>query len=84
MICGRLFLGCCCCPLCVVHSVARSGHQNQTPTNEPQISAILNLDSLRDRAWQVQACSAKMGEGLQEGMEWVVSRIGDSKKEEKK
>ncbi|CAM9665664.1 unnamed protein product, partial [Phaeothamnion confervicola] len=37
-----------------------------------EISEGLNLTSVRDRAWVVQACSAKTGEGLQEGMEWIV------------
>jgi len=26
--------------------------------------------------WNIQACSAKTGEGLQDGMEWVVDKIG--------
>ena len=37
------------------------------------ITAALELDSIGDRVWQIQACSAKTGEGLQEGMEsWAL------------
>lgn len=35
----------------------------------------LQLTSFRDRAWQIQACSAKTGDGLQEGMEWVMAQV---------
>ena len=31
------------------------------------ISVGLNLTAIKDRAWQIQACSAKTGEGLAEG-----------------
>jgi ADP-ribosylation factor-like protein 3 len=42
------------------------------------ISKGLNLSTIRDRMWNIQACSAKTGEGLQEGMEWVVEKIDNS------
>ncbi|CAM9722498.1 unnamed protein product, partial [Laminaria digitata] len=42
-----------------------------------EISQGLNLHTIRDRTWFIQAASAKTGEGLQEGMEWVVSQIND-------
>merc|ERR1712190_316577 len=45
-----------------------------TPADE--ISAALNLGTIGDRTWTIQACSAKDGTGLQEGMEWVVSNVG--------
>ena len=32
------------------------------------ISLGLNLTAIRDRAWHIQACSAKSGDGLAEGM----------------
>merc|ERR1712061_295731 len=41
-----------------------------TPADE--ISEALNLVSIADRTWTIQACSAKDGNGLQEGMEWLV------------
>mmetsp|Transcript_20503 Transcript_20503/g.41028 ORF Transcript_20503/g.41028 Transcript_20503/m.41028 type:complete len:190 (-) Transcript_20503:19-588(-) len=40
-----------------------------------EISTALNLHTIRDRPWQIAACSAKNSEGLQEGMEWVVQSM---------
>eukprot|EP01041_Mallomonas_annulata_P001826 gene1826-3537_t len=40
-----------------------------------EITAALDMDGLRDRTWHILPCSAKSGEGLQEGMEWVVEQI---------
>mmetsp|Transcript_39986 Transcript_39986/g.87304 ORF Transcript_39986/g.87304 Transcript_39986/m.87304 type:complete len:183 (-) Transcript_39986:129-677(-) len=40
------------------------------PANE--IADSLGLHQIRDRSWTIQACSGKLGEGLQEGMEWLV------------
>eukprot|EP00435_Cladocopium_sp_Y103_P023143 s1811_g5.t1 len=37
-----------------------------------EVSGALELDAIGDRVWQIQACSAKTSEGLQEGMEWLV------------
>lgn len=42
-----------------------------------EISQGLNLHTIRDRTWFIQAASAKTGEGLQEGMEWIVSQINE-------
>ena len=41
------------------------------------ISVGLNLTAIKDRAWQIQACSAKTGEGLAEGMQWLVKCVAD-------
>merc|ERR1712110_692773 len=41
------------------------------PANE--ISDCLNLSAISDRQCTIQACSAKGGTGLQEGMEWIVT-----------
>ena len=40
-----------------------------------QISEALHLHNIRDRDWQIQACSAKTGAGLQEGIEWVLKTV---------
>ena len=40
-----------------------------------EISEGLNLPSIRDRPWNIQPCSAKNGDGLQEGMEWIVENM---------
>ncbi len=44
-----------------------------------EITAELNLNELRDRTWQILPCSARTGEGLQEGMEWLVEQINQPK-----
>jgi ADP-ribosylation factor-like protein 3 len=43
-----------------------------------EIAESLNLHTIRDRPWQIQACSAKSGEGLQEGMEWLVKTMQEA------
>lgn len=40
-----------------------------------EIMDTMNLNSIKDRAWQIQACSALSGEGLQRGMEWIQKNI---------
>jgi len=37
------------------------------------IATKLSLADITDRTWQIAACSAKTGDGLAEGMEWLVS-----------
>ncbi|XP_022080702.1 ADP-ribosylation factor-like protein 3 [Acanthaster planci] len=48
------------------------------------ISMAMDLTKIRDRAWQIQACSAVTGEGLKDGLGWVFSNVGSSKKGSKK
>jgi ADP-ribosylation factor-like protein 3 len=40
-----------------------------------EIAEQLALNSIRDRKWLIMASSAKTNEGLQDGMEWLVSTI---------
>lgn len=40
-----------------------------------EIAAALNLCLVRDRAWQIQGCSARSGDGLMEGMEWLIRQL---------
>ncbi|XP_035672679.1 ADP-ribosylation factor-like protein 3 [Branchiostoma floridae] len=42
--------------------------------NASEISEGLGLGSMR-RRWQIQPCSAMSGEGVQEGMEWVMQTV---------
>jgi ADP-ribosylation factor-like protein 3 len=44
----------------------------------------VGLNELRERTWQILPCSAKTGEGLQDGMEWIVEQINRGKSEEAK
>jgi ADP-ribosylation factor-like protein 3 len=49
-----------------------------------EITTELGLNELRERTWQILPCSAKTGDGLQEGMEWIVEQINAGKSEESK
>jgi hypothetical protein len=49
-----------------------------------QISTGLNLHTIRDRQWQIQACSAKTGEGLQDGLEWLIKVVNENQSSEAK
>merc|ERR1712137_792469 len=40
-----------------------------------QIAEGLSLHTIKDRVWQIQACSATSGEGVRDGMEWVLKNI---------
>nr|XP_014341834.1 PREDICTED: ADP-ribosylation factor-like protein 3 isoform X2 [Latimeria chalumnae] len=39
------------------------------------IAEGLNLHTYRDRVWQIQACSALSGEGVQDGMNWISNNL---------
>ncbi|XP_075020005.1 ADP-ribosylation factor-like protein 3 isoform X3 [Calonectris borealis] len=45
-----------------------------------EIAERLSLHTYRDREWQIQACSALSGEGVQDGMNWISSQIMNRKK----
>uniref|UniRef100_A0A7S1F4A0 ADP-ribosylation factor-like protein 3 n=1 Tax=Noctiluca scintillans TaxID=2966 RepID=A0A7S1F4A0_NOCSC len=36
------------------------------------IAETLELDKIKDRTWNIQACSAKEGSGLEDGLKWLV------------
>jgi len=47
---------------------------NAMPPDE--IATTLNLFSIRgQRPWQIQPCSAKTGDGLKEGLQWLVQLV---------
>ncbi|XP_038046385.1 ADP-ribosylation factor-like protein 3 [Patiria miniata] len=48
------------------------------------ISTAMELTKIRDRDWQIQACSALTGEGLQDGLDWVFKHVVTTKKGSKK
>mmetsp|Transcript_34863 Transcript_34863/g.78770 ORF Transcript_34863/g.78770 Transcript_34863/m.78770 type:complete len:180 (-) Transcript_34863:2-541(-) len=43
-----------------------------------EVTETLGLTNIRDRSWHIQPCSAKTGEGLQSGMEWLGKNINKS------
>lgn len=45
-----------------------------TASSAAELAEELSLDSLRDREWRIQACSAKDGEGLEEGLSWLIKQ----------
>lgn len=50
---------------------------NALPPDE--VTDALGLHNIRDRVWHIQPCSAKTGEGLSSGMEWLVANISSNK-----
>jgi ADP-ribosylation factor-like protein 1 len=40
-----------------------------------EVSKALDLVSLKDRSWSIMACSAIRGDGLNEGLDWMVNVI---------
>lgn len=40
-----------------------------------EIAETIGLVKLKDRTWQIQACSAIDGTGVKEGMDWVCKNI---------
>ena len=60
---------------------AHGGYQDLVTALSPdEVADGLNLYAIRDRPWQIQACSAKSGEGLQDGMEWLVKQVRPSRR----
>jgi ADP-ribosylation factor-like protein 3 len=40
-----------------------------------EIAEGLNLHTIRDRPWNIQACSAVSGEGVKDGLNWIGKTI---------
>ncbi|GJQ70180.1 hypothetical protein Trydic_g22640 [Trypoxylus dichotomus] len=43
--------------------------------NASEISRQLDLTSIKQQQWHIQSCCALTGEGLYQGLEWIVSRL---------
>jgi ADP-ribosylation factor-like protein 3 len=52
-----------------------------TSLTAEEISTDMNLNTIRDRSWQIHACSAKDGEGLDEGLNWIMTEYSKKVKE---
>ncbi|KHN71247.1 ADP-ribosylation factor-like protein 3 [Toxocara canis] len=46
-----------------------------TAAKASEIAEGLQLLSIRDRSWQIQACSAVTGEGIRDGMDWISKNL---------
>ena len=44
------------------------------------IAEGLHLHTIRDRPWNIQACSAISGEGVRDGLNWISKNIPRKKK----
>ena len=44
------------------------------------IAEGLNLHTIRDRPWHIQACSAMNGEGVKDGLNWISKNIQRKRK----
>jgi len=47
----------------------------QYATPSAGIAEGLGLHHIKDRPWQIQPCAATTGEGVKDGMEWVVKNV---------
>lgn len=47
----------------------------QNSMKASEVSELIGLVKLKDRTWQIQACSAIDGTGLQEAMEWISKSV---------
>lgn len=43
-----------------------------------QVSEILMMNDISDREWHLLGCSAKTGDNLQEGLEWLVEKVNEA------
>jgi ADP-ribosylation factor-like protein 3 len=55
----------------------------QHSTDPGDISEKLILDDIKNRDWNIQACSAKADVGVEEGFEWIVDKIDKIKNKNK-
>ncbi|EFO17063.2 hypothetical protein LOAG_11439, partial [Loa loa] len=51
-----------------------------TAARANEIAEGLQLLSIRDRSWQIQACSAVTGEGIKDGMDWISKNLRQQQK----
>lgn len=46
--------------------------------SEAQVSQVLGLSSIKNRQWRIVKSSAKLGEGISEGLDWLIALLRDS------
>ena len=66
-----------CSPFVIDHAPSPRAAPHPALAPPPlQIAQGLLLHTLRRRLWQIQACSAVTGEGVEDGMVWVLKHVG--------
>jgi len=55
-------------PLLVFANKQDLAHAKQTS----EIISTMNMNTIIDRHWTIKGCSAKSGEGLQDGLQWLI------------
>jgi signal recognition particle receptor subunit beta len=48
--------------------------------SEEEIIGKLNLGDLKCHTWHIQKCSAMSGEGIDEGLDWLHSKLHEKQK----
>jgi ADP-ribosylation factor-like protein 5B len=43
-----------------------------------EITEALALHSIKSHDWQIQPCCALTGDGISEGLDWIVARVAAS------
>ena len=56
----------------LIYANKQDQHNSLSPL---KMSRILDAKGMSDRSWQIQGCSAINGEGLFEGLEWLVNQL---------
>jgi ADP-ribosylation factor-like protein 3 len=49
-----------------------------------EVADALNLDSIENRSWRIQACSALTGVGVEDGLTWLCKEVKEHDKKTKK
>ena len=45
-----------------------------------EVTEKFNLSEVKNHNWHIQACSAKKGEGLKEGLDWLTDKLIENRK----
>jgi len=46
-----------------------------TAKNAAEISELFSLHEIKNHDWHIQACCALTGEGLDDGLDWLTSKL---------
>ena len=46
--------------------------------NDAEVSERLGLSLIKNRQWRIEKASARLGEGIAEGLDWLVALLRDA------